>query len=456
MMRVSGQRAFTMIEVIVVIVIIAVLAGLLLPAVHYARVHSLVSGTKAELKALTQALAEFEETFGAPVPRRLPRGPAIIEPLSGGDGVCNSTAAPDDIQVVANGAAAGRGAILILSGPDGILQTGVGGDDAIQPRPSIIADGGDGSRDGGTTLSNDDTWMDGSAGAWPDPWAGTLGADGVPPGVILVLPGPDGVLDSSPGGDEQVLHRSFFTNVDPANAVPPGGGAAVLGAADLNGTAAANGDLDEAECLYYFLGMTWRVNPQPASRFTAASFESGEYFRDPTRFEFIPAAWMKQVDHDAFYDVGGLQARDTDGDGYLELCDLFGSPLRYVRRVPGVIVEPRVGGNAWADTDAAAGDVQIIPGPTPGPAGAATAGQIVVHPGLDWVLDTTPDVDTTNPFDETEEVDTSWFKSNVGLIYSVGPNEIDNAAFDDKTLGNEKSDDDGNGIEDDEDDINNL
>jgi hypothetical protein len=53
----------------------------------------------------------------------------IIEPASGGNGTANTTATGDDIQVVASGAAAAAGAVIIRPGPNGVIDSTPGGDD---------------------------------------------------------------------------------------------------------------------------------------------------------------------------------------------------------------------------------------------------------------------------------------------------------------------------------------
>lgn len=55
--------------------------------------------------------------------------PVIIEPQTGGNGLCNTTAMGDDVQVIQVGAMAAAGAVVVNAGPNGQLESIAGGDD---------------------------------------------------------------------------------------------------------------------------------------------------------------------------------------------------------------------------------------------------------------------------------------------------------------------------------------
>lgn len=59
-----SHRRFTLIELLVVISIIAILAGMLLPAIGSVRNKAKVAKAKAEMKALEIAVKQYESTYG--------------------------------------------------------------------------------------------------------------------------------------------------------------------------------------------------------------------------------------------------------------------------------------------------------------------------------------------------------------------------------------------------------
>ena len=383
---------------------------------------------------MTQALAAFETTFGARVPDRMRLdSQAIYEnaagsvdsSLSGDDTYFNGST---DAASVA-GVATTVGQVVILPGPDGVLDSSASGGEVIRPyvRAVIVepVSGGNGTCD--TTAESGDVQVVPSGNA-------------AYPGQILVMPGPDGRLGTSPSTDDVMLHDAWYTRTFDASSNE------YTAAVDLNGSAATNGNLDTAECLYYFLCTTWKKDPAPATQFTAQTFGLN-YVNQPAGFEFIPPPWMRRTDGGPLLDVPETQVLDTDDDGYLELCDVWGNPLRYVADVPAIVVEPAqstgTAGNA-PQTAAAGDDRQLCPA-----GNYAAAGTWIVHPGDDWILQTTTltgnDILTHNRL-----------KGRAGLVYSIGPNGIDNLGFDDQEIGEGREDDDADGIDDNEDDINNM
>ncbi|MDX2200344.1 MAG: hypothetical protein SF069_15395 [Phycisphaerae bacterium] len=122
----------------------------------------------------------------------------IIEPLIGGNGIVNTAATDDDVQVVPVGAAAGPGQVIILPGPDGVTDTLPLGDDHAQfpgqiAKPNTIAEigGGDGIVD--TAAVGDDVQLI------------PVGTSGVANLVAMIGPGPNGTIDTQPQGDEVYL-----------------------------------------------------------------------------------------------------------------------------------------------------------------------------------------------------------------------------------------------------------
>ncbi len=128
---------------------------------------------------------------------------AIIEPRSGGDGVVTTMANPDsdDIQVIAVGAGAAPGAIIIEPGPDGIIDSTPDGDEFTTTRGRSIA-----ATEAGTASTQADPASD-------DVQLIPVGQV-VAAGDAVVGPGPDGVLQTVPAGTEliRIAHRSMFAS----------------------------------------------------------------------------------------------------------------------------------------------------------------------------------------------------------------------------------------------------
>ncbi len=58
------RRGFTLMELLIVIAIMAILAGLLVPVIFYVQKQAKISATKAEIGGLKTALAQYDFSFG--------------------------------------------------------------------------------------------------------------------------------------------------------------------------------------------------------------------------------------------------------------------------------------------------------------------------------------------------------------------------------------------------------
>ncbi|HEY1922028.1 MAG TPA: type II secretion system protein, partial [Tepidisphaeraceae bacterium] len=60
----NKRKAFTLVELLVVIGIIALLAGILLPAVNHMRRSAQITGQKADFQSIGTALEQYKSDFG--------------------------------------------------------------------------------------------------------------------------------------------------------------------------------------------------------------------------------------------------------------------------------------------------------------------------------------------------------------------------------------------------------
>jgi hypothetical protein len=120
--------------------------------------------------------------------------------IDGGNLICNTTKAGDDVQVVASGAAVASGGICIGPGPNGVMDTTPAGDDIASLAPALV----NGTNDQcDTTKTGDDIQIITSGSAATD-------------NQVVILAGVNGVIDSTPGGDDYIraVHNGLFT-IDP-------------------------------------------------------------------------------------------------------------------------------------------------------------------------------------------------------------------------------------------------
>lgn len=275
--------------------------------------------------------------------------------IDNGNGVSNTTAEGDDVQVVANGAAVAPGGVIITPGENGKLDTvTLGGDDvALAPTAQFSVEVGPDNTVGisASIIEDDPVCDDNTRNTIIEPADGNgladtlaqnddlqlialgAGADAGDTIISSCPPGTDGVLDSTPGS--------------------PGLCEPVI-VAGTNGTADTTllGD-DVART-------PPGAPPWPADAAVVAPGPNG-------RIDSIPGG------DDAFV------------------------PARVPLACEAVIIEPTTGGNGTVDTTAVGDDVQVVPVGAP-----ITAGQVIIRPGPNGEIDTIPSADDPGTVDENE------------------------------------------------------
>ena len=135
---------------------------------------------------------------------------AVIVRAALGDGFADTQVTPgtDDIQVIPRGDPVTVGDVVVRAGPNGRIDTVPAGvfEQIVDARAPlvcepVIVDGGNGTADSTVAAGSDDIQVVAVDGA-------------VSAGDVVILPGPDGVLDSTPGGDDVTVPATL----------PPGGG----------------------------------------------------------------------------------------------------------------------------------------------------------------------------------------------------------------------------------------
>ncbi|HRY68183.1 MAG TPA: hypothetical protein P5304_09255 [Phycisphaerae bacterium] len=276
----------------------------------------------------------------------------IREPLDGGNGTAQTLAVEDDVQAVPLGAPVGPGEVIILPGPNGVLDTTPAGDDQGP---------GNGNPQGNGVVS--------TAAQFDDIQVIPVG-DPVQPGMAVVLAGPNGVIDATPAGDEYL------------------------------GT--IKEDLDD----YAEVRVGWQC--------PIAGQDIVNVYPDPRRADSDGDGLLDDVEKGYRTDP---KARDTDGDMVIDTVEINGYRI-------GIGITP--GPNGTVDTRAEFDDIQVIRQSTT----SVPSNTLVILPGPNGVLDTALAGDDTstpgtvvisNPLDP----DTDGDNLVDGLERAFGSNPLD-------------------------------
>lgn len=378
-----------------------------------------------------------------------------VEPdaiVAGRNEIAETEALGDDVQEVPAGTRGlNRRTVVVSAGQNGVLDTPVaGGDDertvtvgyettrsCNRDTTIQIVDGGDGIAN--TSLRGDDVALYNSG-------------ETVPPGSVLVQPGPDNILNTVPGGDDVAQGPGSVCTSD--DECPDG-------ACDGKEILVRVGNSRTGNDLRFWAGLTSDNVPvggdlgdftlRPGSTLFLAFVQDLDADGLYAREEFLAGSSDKDSNTDggnrenelilagpngvaetkALGDdlqveepgTDGLKPRavvisaggngvldsvpgDTDGDGVADAGTDDAAAVESIEAIyeAGGIMEPPDGGNGIADTLAVGDDIQAVPVGSP-----AGPGEVIVLPGWNLTIDSTPnDSDGDgNPDSGGDDMDTS-------------------------------------------------
>jgi len=286
----------------------------------------------------------------------------IIEPKTDGNGIADTLALGDDIQAVPVGSPAGPGEVIVLPGPNL----------AIDSTPNDSDGDGFADADGDDLDTSGDVELDAelriaeTRARGDDIQVVPVGAP-VRPGGVIILAGPNGVIDSIPGDMAERTLDAGMCGDDECNADES---CAVCEddcheCADNESLGVIKEDLDDfAEVR---VGWTVPLVGQPLL----------QVFPDPRLADSDGDGLLDDIEKGLRTDP---RRRDTDGDGVTDTEEVNGFRV-------GTVIKDELGPdrNGIADTVAQGDDIQIIR------RGAHIgADAVIVVPGPNGVLDTEP------------------------------------------------------------------